>query len=120
MYSFRSFLEAQGTKIKPSKIHGHGTFAAKSYKKGDKIGLACTISGKDKSGRSQLRRTEMCKFINYANKPDDVNVELKKVGNKFNLHAVRDIASGAELVLSGKYRKEYAVLDYPGKSVFVF
>ena len=84
--------------IKPSGVHGLGLFAEQEIKQGTNLGMT-HIKLDDK-----IIRTPLGGFINHANEPNCVKVELHANGNepyrkKWNLVTTRDIKKGEEITL---------------------
>ena len=76
--------------IKPSGVHGLGLFAEQEIKQGTNLGMT-HIKLDDK-----IIRTPLGGFINHANEPNCVKVELHANGNepyrkKWNLVTTRDL-----------------------------
>ena len=84
--------------INPSGVHGLGLFAEQEIKQGTNLGMT-HIKLDDK-----IIRTPLGGFINHANEPNCVKVELHANGNepyrkKWNLVTTRDIKKGEEITL---------------------
>ena len=84
--------------IKPSGVHGLGLFAEQEIKQGTNLGMT-HIKLDDK-----IIRTPLGGFINHANEPNCVKVELHANGNepyrkKWNLVTTRDIKKGEEITM---------------------
>ena len=84
--------------IKPSGIHNLGLFADQDIKQATNLGMT-HIKLDDK-----IIRTPLGGFINHANEPNCVKVELHANGNepyrkKWNLVTTRDIKKGEEITL---------------------
>ena len=84
--------------IKPSKINGIGLFANQKIMQGTNFGMS-HIKIKD-----TIIRTPLGGFINHANEPNCVKVELLMKNDSFdykkwNLITTQDIEEGEELTL---------------------
>jgi len=89
--------------INQSGINGLGLFATKGIAQGDNLGMSHVAIG------SGIIRTPMGGFINHANEPISVKVELKINGDddpllkvatkKWNLVTIKDIKKGEEVTV---------------------
>ena len=89
--------------IKPSKVNGLGLFAQEGIAQGTNIGVSHIKIGEE------ILRTPLGGFINHANNPNCVKVELLMSNHddpkakfdykKWNLVAIKDIQQGEELTL---------------------
>lgn len=81
-----------------SKIHDIGLFAKEKINRGSNLGISHLQIGKE------LFRTPLGGFINHANEPNCVKVELLMKNDSFdykkwNLVAIEDIKEGDELTV---------------------
>tara|TARA_R100001086_G_C11714355_1_gene225076 strand:- start:43 stop:369 length:327 start_codon:yes stop_codon:yes gene_type:complete len=89
--------------VKKSSIEGLGLFAEQDIKQGSNLGMSHVSIG------SGIIRTPMGGFINHANEPNTIKVELKinntddpllKVATKkWNLVTTKDIKKGEEVTV---------------------
>ena len=84
--------------IKPSGIHDLGLFADQDIKQGTNLGMTHLKIG------DTIFRTPLGGFINHANEPNCVKVELLMKNDSFdykkwNLITTQDIEEGEELTL---------------------
>ena len=89
--------------IKESSINGLGLFADQDIIQGTNLGMSHVLIG------SGIIRTPMGGFINHANEPNTVKVELKINGDddpllkvatkKWNLVTIKDIKKGEEVTV---------------------
>lgn len=82
--------------VKPSPIHGHGTFARKSFKAGEPIGHAAIMKGKLANMQEKVcDRTLLGRYINHHDDPNTEIVELRD--GHLHVQARQDIPEGAEM-----------------------
>ena len=95
--------------IKPSKVNGLGLFAQETIPQATNLGMTHIKIGE------RIIRTPLGRFINHANTPNCIKVELRMSdddlkGNqysykKWNLVTVKDIKQGEELTLTYTFYK---------------
>ena len=79
--------EGYFTELRPSKIHGNGLFATKSFEQWDVV-CPCRIKGK---------RTPGGRFVNHSHKN---NLMPVRIGDDLYVLAIRDIYENEELLLN--------------------
>ncbi len=112
--------EAQAYEVAKSSIHGNGVFAARDLKKGDSLGTAMKVRGKDEFEREKLYQTRLGRNLNYGKPDQSPNTGLRKDSKStFELYALEDMTEGQELLASSNYHKEYKALDMPDGRVLM-
>lgn len=81
--------------IQTSKVNGLGLFTKQRIAQGTNLGTTHIKVGEE------ILRTPLGGFINHANEPNCVKVELRdeRYTKKWNLITIRDIKAGEELTL---------------------
>jgi SET domain-containing protein len=104
--------------VTPSKIHGHGIFAARKFMPEEEVGhLVFVVKTKEDnkeyfqtsispSLKTYLERSELERFLNHSSKP---NAKCLANGNEIKLFATRSILKDEEICVN--YNDAYRELD---------
>lgn len=85
------------TRIGESSVHGKGLFATKGFSGGDTI-MPAVITRH--AGKDEKVRWEQSDEARYTNHDADANATVKKIGDKADLVAKRDIDEGEEIFVN--------------------
>jgi hypothetical protein len=84
--------------IKPSTIHGNGTFSRKAFAPGDVIGHAATARHSSQTRLPTDPAVDRTVLGRYVNHSDDPNTDVREVEEGLlHLTALKDIKPGEEL-----------------------
>jgi hypothetical protein len=108
-----------GFRVKPSRIHGSGAFASRSYKKDDVVGLALKVIQNDPF-IAKYERNLLGLMLNHSREP---NANFRKLddGSFYVVIIVDDVPEDDELVVDyDEYFKQMQrEMEDTGKSIFV-
>ena len=88
---------ASDTRIQKSPVHGKGLFAAKDFSTGETILPAVITRHSGKDGKSRWEQSDEARYTNHDT---SANATVKKIDDKADLVASRDIDEGEEIFVN--------------------
>jgi SET domain-containing protein len=86
--------------VKPSKIHGKGIFARKTFKRKAIIGLAMVKTGNTGDPDRDWTRLKLGRFLNFSSRPNAEAIVMAE--RLIFIQATKPIRKGQEVIVSAK------------------